>query len=223
MLVGAHHDDNEGNAGGLTMRHRAAGWRVVSVVMTNGRWGRGKFNDENIAIRNAESVEAAKVLDMEPVFMGFHETDFRNTPEACDALVEQIVHYKPDVIATHPPHDYHIDHMGTSQCVLEATHLCGWAVAEAGGHSPRLYYYDAVYVPFEPDVYVDISDYIEAKSKSQACHESQFPPKGSDNTTIIDLATTRGRYRGIESGVKYAEAFRFVRQLGRTRMAEVLQ
>ena len=79
MLVGAHHDDNEGNAGGLTVRHREAGWRVVSVVMTNGRWSQGEFSDENIEVRNAESVEAAKVLDMEPVFMGFREAGFRKT------------------------------------------------------------------------------------------------------------------------------------------------
>lgn len=222
MVVGAHHDDNEGNAGGLIARHRDAGWRVVSVVMTNGRWSRGRFSDEHIAVRNRESVEAAKVLDVQTVFMGFGEAGFRATPEACDALIQRMLEYRPRVVVTHPPHDYHFDHMSTSQCVLEAAHLCTTASAGTNPVSPRLYYCDAVYVPFEPDVYVDVSDHIDLKSRAQACHKSQFPAEGSGDTTIIDLAMTRARHRGIEAGVRYAEAFRFVPMLGHARMAAVL-
>ena len=74
MVVGAHHDDNEGNAAGLMVRHRKAGWRVVSVVMTNGRWSRGAMSDETIAVRNQESLDAAALLDVETVFMMPAET-----------------------------------------------------------------------------------------------------------------------------------------------------
>ena len=222
MLVGVHHDDNEGLAGGLICRHRKAGWRVVSVVMTNGRFSRGTFSEEHIEVRNRESLEAAKVLDMETVFLGFREAGFRATPEACDALVEQILRYRPKVIVTHPPRDYHFDHMSTSQCVLEATHLCPLA-GVADLPLPRLYYCDAVHMPFEPDVYVDISDFVETKSRAQACHASQFPKEGAGAPTIIDLALAKARCRGIESGVRHAEAFRFVPKLAQARMAELLE
>ena len=60
MFVGAHHDDNELMAGTMAL-HLEAGWRVVSVVVTNGRWGRGTVCDENIEIRNDESRAAAKL------------------------------------------------------------------------------------------------------------------------------------------------------------------
>ena len=222
MVVGAHHDDNEGNAGGLIARHRKAGWRVVSVVMTNGRWGRGTISDENIDIRNRESIAAAKVLDMDPVFMAYPEDGFRATAEACDALVQRIVEHRPDVLVTHPPHDYHFDHMSTSQCVLDASYLCASALAQAGHALPRLYYCDAFYVPFEPDVYVEVGDFIDLKAQAQACHKSQIPPDDSGHSTIIELATTRARHRGIESGHRYAEAFRFVPKLAQSRMAELL-
>ena len=225
MLVGAHHDDNEGNAGATIARHKKAGWRVVSVVMTNGRWTRDTMSDENIAIRNQESRDAAKLLGMETAFLGFHEDDFLPTKEAFDALIARIIEYRPNVIVTHPPHDYSIDHMSTSKCALDASYACGPASAAAGGPIvvPRLYYCDAVFVPFEPDVYVDAGDYVDLKAQAQACHKSQLPSEGRGDGDIIDLAKTRARFRGFECGVKYAEAFRFVPKLAQTRMAELLE
>jgi LmbE family N-acetylglucosaminyl deacetylase len=223
MLVGAHHDDNEGNAAGLMVRHRKAGWRVVSVVMTNGRWSRGAMSDETIAVRNQESIDAAAVLDVETVFMGYDEGGFRATAEACDAMVEQMLQIRPDIIMTHPPRDYHIDHINTSQCVLEAWYLCPIGAATSGNpFSPALYYYDAVCVPFEPDVFVDITDYSDIKAQAQYCHKSQIPLEGPGDGDIVDLARSRARYRGFESGVTYAEAFRFMPKPGMVRMAELL-
>ena len=224
MLVGAHHDDNEGNAAATIARHKEAGWRVVSVVMTNGRWIRGTMSDENVAIRNQESRDAAKLLGMETVFLGFHEGDFLPTREAMDAVVAQILEYRPQVIVTHPPHDYHIDHMSTSKCVLDASYACRTAGAGAGiAVSPRLYYCDAVFVTFEPDVYVDASEYVDLKAQAQACHKSQLPSEERRDGDIIDLAKTRARFRGFQCGTKYAEAFRFVPKLAQTRMAELLE
>ncbi len=223
MLVGAHHDDNEGNAGGLIARHRAAGWRVISVVMTNGQWGNGRFDDANIEVRNQESRDAAKVLDMETIFMGFTEAGFRSTPEAVDALVEVVVEHRPQVIITHPPQDYHFDHESTSRCVLEAVELCGYADKAHPLTPPRLYCCDAFYRPFEPDVYVDITEQLERKSRAQACHRSQIPADLAESDTIVGLATTRARHRGFEAAVRYAEVFRFVPRLGQARMAGVLE
>ncbi len=225
MLVGAHHDDNEGLSGGTIARHKEAGWRVVSVVMTNGRWIRGTYSDEHIEIRNQESREAAELLGMETVFMRFRESGFRPTEGACDALVEQIVKYQPQVIVTHPPLDYHFDHMNTSRCVLDASYLCPGAYAAAGLSSPwpRLYYCEAWFVPFEPDVYVDVTDYFHLKEQARACHKSQLEPEGPSEGDAIDFARARARCRGIESGFKYAEAFRFVPKLTQVRTAELLE
>ena len=224
MLVGAHHDDNEGNASTTIVRHRQAGWRVVSVVMTNGRWMRGSFKEEHIAIRDEESRQAAKFLDMEIVFMRFDEGGFRATKEACDALVEKMLEFRPDVVITHPPHDYHFDHINVSQCTLEATQLCGMASHETPGvlSPPRLYYCDAFFVPFEPDLYIDATDTIDIKAKAQICHRSQMPAQSPTEGGIVEFARTRARFRGVEAGVKYAEGFRFVPQLGSARMAQLL-
>ncbi len=223
MLVGAHHDDNELMAGTIA-KHRKAGWRVVSVVMTDGRHAGGTVSEQNVIIRDQESRDAAKLLDMEAVFMRFLESGFRNTQEACAAMAEQIVEWEPSIIITHPPLDYHFDHMSTSTCVRDATYLCHGYAQQAGKDiaMPRLYYSDAWFVQFEPQIYVEVSDYIDLKGESLACHKSQLPGGVPSEGDMIDHEKVRARFRGIEAGVKYAEAYRCAPKLGKTYMAELL-
>jgi LmbE family N-acetylglucosaminyl deacetylase len=223
MLVGAHHDDNELMAGTIA-KHVKAGWRVVSMVTTDGRHARGTVSEENVKIREQESCDAAELLGMEPVFLRFLEDGFRNTEETCRAVGEQIVKWAPSIIITHPPLDYHFDHMNTSNCVRDATYRCyGYAMA-AGKNikMPRLYYSDAWFVHFDPQIYVDVSDYIDLKGKSLACHISQLPGGEPSEGDMIDHEKVRSRFRGIEAGVKHAEAFRCAPKLAKTYMSELL-
>lgn len=214
MFLGAHHDDNESMAGTMA-RHRKAGWRIISVVMTNGRHTPAGASDDNIEIRNNESRDAAKVLGVEAVFLRFAEAGFRNTPESCDAVLETMRNYQPRIIVTHPPLDYHFDHMQTSCCVRDASYLYDRGPAV-------LYYCDAWFVPFQPDVYVDASEYVDLKKRALACHKTQLPSGPDDEGSMIAMDMIRSRYRGIESGFHYAEAFRRDNKLQNVRKAELL-
>lgn len=40
---------------------------------------------------------------------------------------------------------------------------------------------------------------------------------------MIGMEETRARYRGMEAGTTYAEAFRYVSRLGNVRKADLLQ
>lgn len=224
MAVGAHHDDNELVAGTL-FRHKQAGWRVVSVVMTNGIWIAGKAFPEHTKIREAESLAAAKILDMETIFLRFPEGIFQADQTANLALTEVIRKHRPEIVITHPPRDYHTDHINTSRCTLDAVQWVANACALPeipACPRPKLYYSDAWFVPFEPDQYVDISDQIEIKLQMLRCHVSQLPPKPKTGD-MIDLARQQSRTRGIESGVTYAEAFRLVTPfIGSVRLTAML-
>lgn len=224
LVVGAHHDDNELVAGTLT-RLKAAGWRLISIVVTNGVWIRGKVSEAHIAIRERESLAAAKVLGMECVFLRFPEGDFRNTTEARLALVEQFRRFSPSLVITHPSRDYHFDHIETSRCTHEAVMVC-WnpCVRTESPPCPRpvLYYCDAWFVPFEPDEYVDISEQIEFKCRALGCHKSQLPPARRKDESMIDLARLQSRVRGVEAGVQYAEAFRLQPFAGAGRLSRIL-
>jgi LmbE family N-acetylglucosaminyl deacetylase len=63
-------------------------------------------------------------------------------------------------------------------------------------------------MPFRPQVYVNISETIEAKINSLKAHKSQYK-KYSDRW--IEAVVARARFRGFEMGVEYAECFEVVR------------
>lgn len=226
MLFGAHHDDNELNAGTIA-RHVKAGWRVVSVVVTKSRWTAQRVSDENIEIRGKESLAAAKLLGMETNFLGFDEAGLTETVELMNACTTTMRRHGPNVIVTHPPVDYHSDHMVVSRCVEDAWYRCANSAHECGEpaltHVPSLYYCDAWCTPFTADLYVDVTDYMQIKKDALACHVTQLGPNGPAPGDMIDLEIARARYRGMEAGMTYAEAFRFVPKAGKMRVGELLE
>ena len=222
MAVGAHHDDNELVAGTLAL-HKKAGWRVVSVVMSDGMYVAGKAAKEHIAIRDKESLRAAELLGAQSVFLHLHEGYIQPNDETRISLMKQIRKYAPQIVITHPPHDYHLDHMNTSRCTLEAVHLSWNPCVEVSlpvCAAPKLYYSDAWFVPFEADEYVDISEFIDLKLDMLRCHESQIDQVSGED--LIEQARLQSRNRGIEAGVAYAEAFRLVPNLSSVRLSQFL-
>ncbi|KKR04699.1 MAG: hypothetical protein UT30_C0004G0012 [Candidatus Uhrbacteria bacterium GW2011_GWF2_39_13] len=224
MAIGAHHDDNELVAGALA-KHKNAGWHVVSVVMTDGRYALGKSSEENIQLREKESLDAAALLGMECEFMHLPEGNVYPLEETRNALTNIIRKHQPAIVITHPAKDYHIDHMNTSRSVLEAVYSCE-SVHGRGEYppcpKPFLYYSDAWFTPFEPDEYVDISNFINLKLDMLRCHKSQIPPDWVEDDNMVGHAKLQSRTRGIEAGIKYAEAFRFVPLHARLRVSNLL-
>ena len=222
MAVGAHHDDNELVAGTLAL-HKKGGWRVILVVMSDGMYIAGKAAKEHVAIRDKESLGAAELLGAECVFLHFDEGHLQANDEIRISLMKQIRKYAPQIVITHPDHDYHLDHMNTSRCTLEAVHLSWNPCVEPqlpACAMPKLYYCDAWFVPFEADEYVDISEFIDLKLDMLGCHESQVDQVSGES--MIEQARIQSRNRGLEAGVAYAEAFRLVPNLGSVRLSQFL-
>ena len=61
---------------------------------------------------------------------------------------------------------------------------------------------------FNPTEYVDISDEIELKIQMLECHESQLKwMRDHDHIDFAEFVRTCSRFRGIQCGTQYAEAF----------------
>ena len=73
-----------------------------------------------------------------------------------------------------------------------------------------LFYWEPSYgINFLPEVYVDISEECDEKLKGIYFHESQFPYMAEFGCTdFAEEARVWARFRGIQNGCKYAEAFR---------------
>ena len=212
MAVGAHHDDNELVSGTLA-HYKKAGWKLVSTVVTEGSWIKGKIAKEHISIREAEARDAAALIGWTCSFLRLAEGLFRNCEESRIALTEEIRRFAPGIVITHPPLDYHRDHIQVSQCVYECVMSdCASPFIKTSSPPcppPMLYYCDSWFTAFEPDCFVDVSDEMDLKCRMLACHKSQLPPNDSEDENMLDLAKIQSRVRGIQAGVRYAEAFRF--------------
>ena len=62
---------------------------------------------------------------------------------------------------------------------------------------------------FVPQVYIDISGYMEKKCQALECYKSQI--NETMPSRAIDVCTSLARFRGSHNGCKYAEAFSAIR------------
>jgi LmbE family N-acetylglucosaminyl deacetylase len=133
------------------------------------------------------------------------------------AFIDMVRKANPDVIFAHYPSDYHPDH-NTSGCIVRdlkvMTSVPNIETPTAPmDHIPEIFFMDTIAgVGFEPEEYVDISETIELKKQMLACHVSQSAwLERQYGMTYIEFMDVVNRFRGIQIGVKYAEAFRFCR------------
>ena len=59
-----------------------------------------------------------------------------------------------------------------------------------------------------PTMYVDVSDEIDLKMEMLECHVSQMKwMRDHDGIDFAEFVKTCSRYRGLQCGVQYAEAY----------------
>jgi LmbE family N-acetylglucosaminyl deacetylase len=74
-----------------------------------------------------------------------------------------------------------------------------------------LFYEGPTTQSFNPHVFVDISDTLEAKMRALEAHQSQVEKTNIEDMYIIEMARASANFRGIQGRVKYAEAFHSLR------------
>jgi LmbE family N-acetylglucosaminyl deacetylase len=96
-------------------------------------------------------------------------------------MIRAIRAYRPDLVLTHRPNDYHPDHRTTGQLVQDAAYLLTVpALCPDVPHLPRdpvIAYLSDDFTrpyPFEPTVVVDVAPAWDAKVAMLHAHASQF-------------------------------------------------
>jgi N-acetylglucosamine malate deacetylase 1 len=182
LVIGAHPDDCEIKAGGVTALYRAAGHHVKFVSVTNGEAGH-QFRQppELTALRRAEAAAVAKLMGIEYEVLNNRDGRLQPTLEARFEMIALIRRYRPDLILTHRPNDYHPDHRATSTLVCDAAYMVivPHIVSEVPALrvNPVIAYLSDHFqrpVPFAPTVVVDVEAVLEQIIDQMACHGSQF-------------------------------------------------
>jgi LmbE family N-acetylglucosaminyl deacetylase len=124
LIVGAHPDDADYSAGGLAALHAAAGSVVKMVSVTDGRAGHhAQPGAELVRRRRAEAAAAGAVIGATYDVLDSHDGGLLPTLENRYEIIRLIRTFRPDLVLTHRPNDYHPDHRYTSQLVQDAAYM----------------------------------------------------------------------------------------------------
>ncbi len=182
LILGAHPDDAEYAAGGLAALYRSFGHVVRMVSVTNGEAGHHKvFGPKLIERRKLEAANAASVIGAEHEVGDERDGRLWNTEALRERLIRMIRSFKPDLVLSHRPQDYHPDHRNLGQAVIDAAYLLTVpAICPDVPYLTKMPVFGALFdkftrpCPFEPTVVLDISPVWDRKMAMLEAHESQF-------------------------------------------------
>lgn len=227
VAVEPHPDDVEILCLGTLLKMRAAGTRVTIVCITNGNKGSGHDHtvpyEEIAATRFREASQVANEFGAEYVNLGAEDGYLYDTPELRNELATVFRRARADVVFAPSPKDYQTDHTIASEIAFQATLLSSLPQLRikepALAQVPTTYFYDTVQgLEFDPSFFIDVTEVFERKKELARLHESQIANLSSTyGWNFIDAIETLGRFRGMQSGVKYAEAFQLCSRFPRVK------
>ncbi len=188
LAVFAHPDDAEFLCAGTLAHLAKRGGRITVATMTAGDCGSVELAPARIsAVRKREAVAASRLIGARYECLGQKDLEISYDRRTLRKVMEAVRRCKPDLVFTHSPADYMVDHETTSR-------LCQTACfgASAGNYRtgasraakplkniPHLFYAepfgqkDIFGKKIPPSVHVNISATMAIKEEMLACHKSQ--------------------------------------------------
>ncbi len=223
LAVTPHPDDCEGGCGGtLSKWIHESGTEAVVVLCTNGDKGtsdRDMTPELLAATREREQQEASDVMGAaNVVFLSYPDGGLEDTILFRSQVVRAIRMYKPDIIMAIDPYrsisHTHRDHRMSGQVAVDSAFTYAWnerhfpeQITKEGLEPHRV---TEVYLwgSEDPNVFVDVSEYLQMKADSLTKHASQMrgPVEGR-----LERVTNGARRSGERAGIPYAEGFRRIR------------
>lgn len=223
LVVAAHPDDELLGVGGTIRKLANQGIECRAIIIGEGITSRAEKRSEADFDELKELQKDARLAANK---VGYISIDFCELPDnrldsmdlldVIKVVTKYIEMYQPDTIFTHHHGDLNIDHRIVCEAVLTACRPVGNYFVE------RIYSYETAsstewnYTygePFNPTVFFDVTDTVEAKIEGMACYRSESAeyPHPRSAKALRALAS----YRGSNVGVEMAEAFMALRDVHR--------
>jgi LmbE family N-acetylglucosaminyl deacetylase len=198
LAVVAHPDDAELSCWGSLLAWKTMGATLGLVIASSGELGaRRQTAGPALALqREAEATSSAQSLGVQPQFLRQADGGLQADARLRVMLEDIMGQFRPDLIATHAPNDYHSDHRAVSQAVHMA----------ASFKAPVLWFDTLAGTGFEPTAYVDITAHMSAKEAAMRQHASQEPERFVQS--MRQQNAWRARQCNMAEG-GFAEAWRF--------------
>lgn len=194
LALGAHPDDIEIACGGSLAKLCDEGHTIVGLIVSGGECG------GNSSFRRREAMKGAEFLGINRVeIMDFPDTRLDNFVLEISQQIEIVVNeLKPDIVFTHSIHDIHQDHRAVHYATMRACRNLGTILCY---ESPSITQY------FQPNVFVNIEQYVDIKIESIREHEDQNKKSYVQPEQVYGKAI----FRGIQAKLKQAEGFEAIR------------
>ena len=194
LAIGAHPDDVEIGCGGTLLRHYMEGCSVNILTLSSGQIG------GDGETRKHESELTAELLHAKLYWGNLIDTEISEGASTIDVIQEVVKEVNPTHVYTHSIHDDHQDHRNTYLASMIACRLI-----------PNIYGFQSpsARIDFQPNLFIDISKYIDQKLTAIKIFETQFSKRPYLHHDMIRAVA---RYWGRYTDYGFAEAMEIIRQ-----------
>ena len=216
LVIAAHPDDEVLGMGGTLLKFVKKKHNLHIAFLSKGEASRGqRISNELLRISQANKVGkrlGARIHWVE----NFPDNEFDKVNlliivKSIEKIIREI---KPQAVYTHHHEDLNIDHRLTYRAVMTALRPGKSSVKEIFSFeilSSTEWQAKNSGNVFLPNVYMDVEEHISGKVELMniyARETGKFPfPRSKEGLRTL------AKYRGMESGLKYAEAFELIRNI----------
>jgi LmbE family N-acetylglucosaminyl deacetylase len=211
LAIGAHYDDCVFGIPGILLQAVRKHHRVVilAIIGDYSNWEPAKGRDQEL---RKTSTELARERGIEMRFLQYASMQFEPNLETKRAVAEVVADVKPDTAFMLWHRDRHPDHEAASAIAHAALRQPAAILGQPIRAPRRIYSFDngpGHTIGFEPNTFVDVTpDWpaaMEWLGRLMAfVRNVPYDPQTPDASQ--NVKETLARYRGLASGVKYAEA-----------------
>lgn len=216
LIIAPHPDDEILGCGGTIIKNITEGNEVYICIVTKGC--PPLFNADRVAINRQDTIACHQHIGIKKTFY----LDFQA------AMLEKVERYELngkilDVIKEVRPDEAYIPHWGDMQKDHQMVADAAMVALRPKYHPQvkKIYSYETmsetawnapnVQNEFIPNVFVDITDYLEAKKEALAFFKLQVSP--FPDARSLEAIEALAKYRGALMDMKAAEAFMLIRSL----------
>ena len=217
LVISVHPDDETLGCGGTILKHSENKDEIFWLILTKVTEPLG-YSREFVSKREKQVERVSneygfkKIYSLDFPTTRLHTIDFSVIIERMSSVIKEV---EPEIIYTVNRSDIHTDHQIAAKAVMSCTKRF------RNQFIKRILMYECISetelappLPenfFIPNVYADISDFLDKKIKIMKIYASEIqePPFPRSEENIKALA----RYRGATVSVKFAEAFMLLMEL----------
>lgn len=205
LVIAPHIDDETLGVGGTMLRAKKEG-DIVSVVIVTTDYNADRTEQFNM-VADIYKLDNSFMLNLDSSSISL--LDVNNIIGLLKNIIEEI---RPSIVYIPNDTDIHTDHQIVSQAAqstVKSFYMNKYGIK-------RLYSYEILSsteisnsVAFSPNLFIDISDYINKKIEIMNIYKSEIQPEYYPRS--IDNIQALAKYRGGMVSINYAEAFKMLK------------